>query len=756
MSKRHRALNVQPSPVGVRGPASVANGMASLVQAQQSLAAGKTASVRDLLKPALADPSLRPEALYLSAITALMDDLPTMALEAAREAVAARPKDPRYLLVLGRSLKAAGDLSGAESSYRLAIDLKPSFVDAMVSLGIVLKNTDRVDDAIEIYERALSLSPRMAAAFANLSNALALRAEKRAKETHDEKPDEDSLNAVGRAVALDLKNPKLHQNYGVLLARASRHHEAIAAFNEVLTLDPGSIEACLRLGDELVAIGASGMARQAYEKWLDTNPPSAPVMRALASVLTRSGEIDAALEWSEKVLAIDADGNALMTLAGALMQARRQIDALTRHREAIVLTGGLAVTYSGLVMGLNYVAEEPNVIFAAHAEFGSRLAPVVDRPQWRDRPAGTRLRIGYVSGDFVNHSVSHFIEGLFEHRDRSRFEVFCYHNTVVNDSVTARLKSHGQNWFECHGMSDEGLRRQIIEDEIDLLVDLSGHTAHARFTMFAMGAAPVQLSYLGYPTISGVPAIDFRVTDSVIDPGDMPPVAAEQPICLPRTMFCFRPDPAAPALAPPPAQVNGYVTFGSFNNIAKVTDHTLEIWAQAMSAVSGSRLLLKSGAMAQATNRGSIEAFFERCGISRDRLMLQPWNVDKHGHLSVYNEVDIALDPFPYNGATTTCEALWMGVPVVTRRGITHTSRMGASILSAIGREQWIADSDDEFVAIAKNLAGDLPGLAAWRAIARERLNVSPLLDQRGFAHDFEAVLERAWQMVGARAALAS
>ena len=195
----------------------------------------------------------------------------------------------------------------------------------------------------------------------------------------------------------------------------------------------------------------------------------------------------------------------------------------------------------------------------------------------------------------------------------------------------------------------------------------------------------------------------------------------------------------------------GHITFGSFNNIAKVTDHTLELWAQAMNAVPNSRLLLKSQSMAQASNRENIERFMAERGVAAERLTLQPWTARKTSHLDMYNEVDIALDPYPYNGATTTCEALWMGVPVVTRRGRTHTSRMGASLLLAVGRPDWVADTDADYVAAIVRLAGDTPALAGWREHARSVLGASALLDEAGFTRGFEAVLERAWALAGAR-----
>ena len=250
------------------------------------------------------------------------------------------------------------------------------------------------------------------------------------------------------------------------------------------------------------------------------------------------------------------------------------------------------------------------------------------------------------SGDFVRHSVSYFIGGLLAHHDRSRFEITCYHNLAWGDAVTARLKALGHRWVECEGGSDEALQRQVREDGIDILVDLAGHTTHSRVMAFARRLAPLQVGFLGYPTVSGVPAMDLRLTDTTIDPGDLAhDLPGDQPLALPRSMFCYRPD-EAPVIDPVPPQCrHGHVTFGSFNNIAKVTDTTLAMWASALAAVPGSRLLLKSSSMAQEGNRRDIESFMARHGIAPERLRLQPWVASKASHLSLYNEIDVALDP---------------------------------------------------------------------------------------------------------------
>ena len=719
----------------------------NLVEAQRWIASGQSAFANTLLQPVLDDLQLRPEALYLSAVAALMDKRVEAALRCAREAVAARPKEARYAFVLGRALKAANDRTGAATAYRRAIALQPAYAEAMVSLGIVLKDQHQLDDAIALYEQALRIDPRLAVAHANRAHALALRAERQAAEGVDKEPDEEVLDAQGRAVALDVKNPQLHKNYGVLLLQARRHAEAVAAFNEALTLDQADVESCLRLGDALQDLGAVVLEAEAYRKWMAGNPPNAPVMRALAGALTRMGEADEALAWAEKSSDLEADPITDLQIANVLQQLRRMPEALARSREALDAGGRVAGLYPNVLLGTNYLHEDPLPIFELHAEFGSRLpAPTVARPPWRFKADGERIRIGYVSGDFLRHSVAYFAEALLACHDRERFEVVCYQNNAHSDEVTTRLKGHGHRWVECAGLSDNALRSRIVADGIDVLIDLSGHTAHSRLMMLAMPCAPVQICYLGYPTVTGVPTIDYRITDSVIDPGDLPPFASEEPLRLPRTMFCYTPDDAAPPLTPPPALTQGFVTFGSFNNIAKITDHTLDLWAAVMRAVPRSRLLLKASTMAQVSNRAGIERYMAARGVTAERLTLIARTPSTESHLTIYQQVDIALDTFPYNGATTTCEALWMGVPVVSLRGRTHPSRMGASILSAIGRADWVASDDAGYVSRAVALAADLAKLAAWRAAARDHLRAGPLLDRQQFTRDFEALIEQAWR----------
>lgn len=716
-----------------------------LAQAQRLISTGQHATAESMLGPLLLDEQASPEAHYLLSISAQMRKQNEAALEHALKAVERRPEDARYQFTLGRAQKAAADLDAAEAAYRAALALQPGYLEAKVSLGIVLKMRGDADGAIALYDEVLARDPKFAPALANRANAVLLRSYLEAEAGSDDTPSDEVIAAQQRASELNPRDAVLARNVGILLMRARRRLESAQAFNRALTLDPSDVDACLHMGHVLRTMGSATLACQLYEKWLDQNAPHAAVMRSLAALLTRDGHIDRALPWAQKAADMDLDPHALIQVGSTLMQARRMVEAMDYCRRAIDLSNRKANTYSTALLGSNYLYEDPQKVLDIHAEFGRQLdAPDQPEPTWRPVAAAERLRVGFVSGDFVRHSVSYFIGPVLEHIDKRRFEVTCYHNLAFGDEVTERMKTYADHWVECEGLSDAHLRQRIIDDGMHLLIDLAGLTSNSRSTMFARRCAPVQLNYLGYPTLTGVPAIDFRITDVVIDPGDMPEHSSELPLCLSRSMFCYRPD-ENPVIAPPPVLPAGHITFGSFNNIAKVTDHTLELWARVMAGVPGSRLLLKSQSMAQAANRLNIEKFMAERGIAADRLTLQPWAARKASHLLMYNEVDIALDPFPYNGATTTCEALWMGVPVVTLRGRTHTSRMGASILNAIGRPDWVADTDDDYVSTITRLAADVNALAQWRLEAREVIAASALLDEVGFTREFESLLEQAW-----------
>lgn len=739
-----------------------------VAQARAHMARGELAAGTELARQALLQGQEAGEAHLLLAMAAVMRDDAAAALPHAQQAAASLPDEAQAHLVLGRAWKAAQNLPAAVAAYRRAIELNPGLAEAHVSLGIALKHAGDLPGALRCQERAVALNPQLAAAHANLAYTRAALAEQAAAQNAsplvDGAPDAAVIEQARRAAALAPGHAQLHFNLGVLLRRAQRRSEAIDAFNHALGADPSRVDSCLHLGHELSASGALQSAIVLYERWQAANPPNPTVMRALAHLQAREGQASEAAAWAERAAALDPEPRAWLQLCHSYQQCRRLPEALAAGQRAIQMSGQAWDMYPVPLMVASYLLEDPVPIAALHAEFGAALQlhlqaglPPFGRSTAQPGPApaletGRRLRVGYVSADFITHSVAYFIEPLLRHHDRERFEVWCYYNRAYGDATTRRLQALGHHWVEAEGLSDFELLQRVRADGIDILIDLTGHTAGGRLRVFAMGAAPLQISYLGYPTATGVRGMHHRLSDHIIDPGNMPGTGTEQALCLPHSMFCYSP-PEAPAVRLEPPSRRGGLTLGSFNNLAKLTDHTLALWAQVMQALPHSRLLLKAGAAADEANRRNIEAFMAQHGIEATRLDLRARVGERDDHLALYNEVDVALDTFPFNGATTTCEALWMGVPVVSLRGRTHTSRMGASILTAAGQQQWLANSDAEFVAKAVALAHDEPQRARWRSQARDTLRHNPLLDAPRFAADVEQLLVQAWQSQGSEAA---
>ena len=346
------------------------------------------------------------------------------------------------------------------------------------------------------------------------------------------------------------------------------------------------------------------------------------------------------------------------------------------------------------------------------------------------------VKIGYVSGDFRRHSVSHFLLPVFRHHDRTAFEIHGYSNNALTDDVTERLTALADGWRLIFGLDDEAAARMIAEDGIDILVDLSGHTAHNRLSLFARQPAPVQVTWLGYPGSTGLKAIGYRLVDAITDPpGEADAHYSERLVRLDHGFLCYAPLDQAPAPVPRP---EGPIRFGSFNNPAKLSPATLDLWVKVLEAVDGSELLLKGRPFADPKVRQALLTRFGKRGIASDRIVLLEHIAAPEQHLAAYGEMDIALDPFPYNGTTTTCEALWMGVPVVTLLGDRHSARVGASLLTQVGLDSLIAHTPQDYIRLAADLAADYRRRAGLRGKLRAMMQNSPLCDGPGFTRRLE------------------
>jgi len=513
-------------------------------------------------------------------------------------------------------------------------------------------------------------------------------------------------------------NPEAHYNLGLVHAALGRNKEAEESYRRGLALKPNSVDGHNNLGVLLESVGRYDEAEACYRAAIVMAPAVPHLHNNLGVLLKESG---------------------------------RLAESLAVHRRTVELDPRLPAGRSNLLYTLNYdETVSPQALHAEHVAWGqsegSRFPTAGARFANSPEPE-RRLRVGYVSGDFRHHSVAFFFAPLLDAHDRAGVEVFLYPNDTRADAMTARLKERADHWVPIHHLSDELAAARIREDAIDILVDLSGHTSQNRMMLFARKPAPLAVSWLGYPNTTGLAAIDYRLTDAVADPpGEADKLHSERLVRLKPGFLCYRaPDDAGP-VAPLPARAAGYVTFGSFNNVAKLSPATIALWARLLREVPDARLLLKASQFKDAGTRQRVADAFAAAGVAAERLTVLPPQATTAGHLAEYARVDIALDPLAYNGTATTCEALWMGVPVVTLRGDRHAARVGASILGAVGFERLIAPTPDEYVATAAGLARDLTDLAALRAGLRERMRASPLADGAGFARTVEVAYRTLWR----------
>lgn len=623
------------------------------------------------------------------------------AIEAFRRAIALQPGAVKPLSNLGNALRAAGRLDEAAQRYRDALAIDPDHVPALNNLGLTLRRQGNAEGAVEVLRRAVELAPNSYEALCNLGGSLNACG----------RP-EDAIPILRRAVGLEPRPVDALCSLGAALQDAGRKNEAVECYASVLAHDPNSFQALNNLGVLFLEQGAVDEALSYYERARAARPGAPETHNNLGNVWSSVGEAAKALACYEKA-----------------------VELAPNFREA----------ESNLLFTMHYGgAHTPEAVLAAHRRYGARFEPAM-RPSRAPR-AGRKLRIGYVSPDFRTHSVAFFIEPVLANHDSDRFEVYGYANVLRPDEVTERLSTYTTRWRNVAALGHQRTAELIAADGIDVLVDLAGHTAGNCLPVFARRPAPVQITYLGYPNTTGLTAIDYRLTDASADPpGHAESLHTEALVRLPSTAWCYRPPPGVTEAAAPPSRSRGYVTFGSFNNTAKISEEVIELWCRILDRVPGSRLFLKGKILGSRLAQARLHHLFASRGIGPERLELVPWSPSREDHLKAYGEIDIALDTFPYHGTTTTCEALWMGVPVVVLAGRTHVSRVGVSLLTSVGLDDWIALSPEAYVEKAVRVAGNLATLSALRSGMRTRMARSPLMDEAAFVEALENTFESLW-----------
>ena len=537
---------------------------------------------------------------------------------------------------------------------------------------------------------------------------------------------------------------------GIIHGQLNELDEALACLNKATTLNPRNFDAHKNLGQAQFARGMLDQAIGSSQTALALKPDHPDALLNLGNAYARQDLLTEAQRCYERILQLDprhasAHGN----LANVLAYAGQAELALPHYREAVAANPAFAGMHSNLLLCLHYPASyEPAAVFQQHLAWAARHAGNVGQQHHaeRDLNPDRKLRIGYVTPDLRGHSVAYFFEPLLAHHDRSRFELFCYLELTAADDTTQRLRQMAGTVRNTSGQSDDRVAAMIRDDRIDILIDLAGHTDHNRLPVFARKPAPVQITYLGYPDTTGMQAINYRLTDEWADPPGMTEqLHTEKLIRITDGFLCFAPPAESPPVASSPFATHGHVTFGSFNVLTKITPQMLDVWAQILGSIPTSRLLIKNRQLTDPALQERLYVRFEQYGVGRERIGMLG-RTSKEAHMASYGKVDIALDSYPYHGTTTTCDTLWMGIPVITLAGETHLSRVGVSLLTRLGLSEFIAMSEQEYVELAVRLANSPEKLGQLRQNLRDRIYASGLVDGASFTQKVEAIYRELWQ----------
>lgn len=558
--------------------------------------------------------------------------------------------------------------------------------------------------------------------------------------------------AMQKAAELAPDDLEAHYNLGVMLQALSRHEEATASLRRALQLKPDLTEGHYNLGVSLHALGRVAEAARCYEQAVAQQRGHAQAHNNLGLARHAQGRLyDAETSYRAAIAAQPGFVAAHINLGSALQDLGRIEEAVASFRQGLALDPTSSPARGNLLFASNLLPDTHRAgAFEEALRYGVLAASKARRfSDWQvSREPERRLRVGFVSGDLRRHSVGYFLENVFGELSRQAGEhiaLFAYSNHRELDDVGRHLQSFCEGWAEVLHLSDEQLATRIREDRIDVLFDLSGHTGGNRLTMFAWKPAPVQATWLGYVATTGLAEIDYLIADPWTVPQGDEAQFTEQVWRLPEAMVCFTPPAIDLPVRTLPALENGYVTFGCFNNLTKLNDDVIALWSRILQALPTSRLFVNTRQLQDARTRSLLAQRFAAHGIDVGRLILEGLPT-RESSLEAYNRIDIALDPFPYPGGTTTVEALWMGVPVLTLAGQRLVSRMGESYLQNAGLPHWIARDREEYLARAVRYAADLPALSALRQGLRARVLASPIFDAPRFARHFEQAIRGMWR----------
>lgn len=631
-------------------------------------------------------------------------------------------------------LHQGGRLHEAEALYQQILHHAPGHPQTLHFLGMLYHQRGDHRQAYERLTQALSGAPGDAHIHANLGLICQALGQ-----------NDEAEQCYEQSLALNPEDPEVRLRLANLLYRARRYQAAASHYQRILARQPRHAVAANNLGRLHQSLGNMMLALDYYRSAIEAAPDFADAHFNRGTALRAQGDLAAARDAFATVLSLQPEDAAACSNLGTILKDQGQVEeAVAWYRRAIEKDPQLMVVHSNLLFTLSYhllgSAEER---LEAHRQWDDRHGGPFKARTFTHAPGkqATKLRIGYVSPDLKRHAVSTFLEPILAAHDHKAFEIFCYAEVERPDEVTERLRTYSDGWRYTTGRSALDVARQIHDDGIHILVDLAGHTSGNRLDVFTYKPAPIQLTYLGYCATSGLAAMDYWISDEVLMPANSPELAVEEVVRLPRCWLCYR----APSAPPVSIQRGGgeAVTFGSFNHLSKLSTAVLTTWSRILGQLPGATLLLKTQQLADPAIREQIMARFAAHGVEQRRLRLEAASSD---YMDRYNEVDIALDPFPRTGGATSADALWMGVPVITLAGRFVIERQGASMLAALDLPELVAGSEEDYVAKAVQLARDPQRRRTLHQDLRQRMQTSPLCDGRGLAAALEDCYRRFWQ----------
>ncbi|MGA3067392.1 MAG: tetratricopeptide repeat protein [Tepidisphaeraceae bacterium] len=640
----------------------------------------------------------------------------------------------QQLFERAESARNAGRVAEAQSLLRQILAFQADHADALHSLGILEFQSGRLQSALDLIQRAIQAGPTRSEFHCNAATMLASLG--RAAE---------AIAALGRAIQLQPDNSDAYHNLGLILRSESRWTEAIDAFGRRVELTPGDVESRCNLADLLRVMNRFEEAITECRRAIAIDPNSYLAHIDLGNALNSSGDADGAMLAFRRAHELKPSAGEAPFNLGNVLKAEGQVEeAIAAYRLSLRLQPDFIPARSNLVLALHYSENQDAKSILREARLWDEIHGRPFRAEIRthpnDRSPSRRLKIGYVSPEFRDHCDSFFTIPLLSNHDHERFDIYCYSSSTRQDAITERIRSYADAWREAGKWSDGRLAEVIRSDGIDILVDLEMHTRGGRQLLFARKPAPIQVAWLAYPGTTGLSAMDYRLSDPYLDPaGESDSAYSEISIRLPETFWCYDPLSAEPAVNALPALSSGRVTFGCLNNPCKLTDKTLRLWHEVLTAIPDSRLLFMrpAGQFRDVTQR--------KLQIPADRVEFT-WYRPRRQYLETFHRIDIGLDTTPYTGHTTTLDSLWMGVPMVTLVGSTAVGRGTWSQLNNVNLKQFAARDEEEFVKIAVEQARDLQALANLRANLRERMKSSPLMDGPRFAGGVESAYRQMWR----------